>query len=125
MLCFAETRVADRDSVYIFWRLDLAAAFRVSLRRVPCSANGKLSKMIFMRDGSANPPPATARCAGADRSGSPQRPPSPPTVRSPILQGIVVLPGISGRVLNTVEIALLRDIAICEFRVSFRGTPAY
>jgi hypothetical protein len=42
-----------------------------------------------------------------------------------ISQGAVVLGGISGRVLNTVEIAPRCNIAICEFHVSFRGTPAY
>jgi hypothetical protein len=32
---------------------------------------------------------------------------------------------ISGRVLSRDEIAPLCNIAICEFRVSFRGSPAY
>jgi hypothetical protein len=80
--------------------------------------------MIFLPEVAPGDPRCREVLRGCPR-GSLHAVPGAPAGYSSILQGFVALPGISGRVLNTVEIALLRDIAICEFRVSFRGTPAY
>jgi hypothetical protein len=81
--------------------------------------------MIFVSEGAPSVPLAVARSVGAERRGLPDLVPESPAAHPLISQGVVVQPGISGRVLSRDEIALLRDIAICEFRVSFRGTPAY
>jgi hypothetical protein len=81
--------------------------------------------MIVLPKVAPGAPLAFARSIGADHRGSPLGPSSSPASRRSISQGVVVLRGISGRVLNSVEIAPRCNIAICEFRVSFRGTPAY
>jgi len=81
--------------------------------------------MIFLPKVVPGAPLAFARSVGADPRGWPLGSLSSTAAHRPISQGVVALWGISGRVLNTVEIAPRCNIAICEFRVSFRGTPAY
>jgi hypothetical protein len=81
--------------------------------------------MTFLPEG---PPQGSTRRREVSRGwlgGSPLGPSSSTAAHLAISQGAVVLGGISGRVLNTVEIAPRCNIAICEFHVSFRGTPAY
>ena len=94
-------------------------------RCVAWTANDKTGNMIFLLEGALDSH-CRREVRRADRSDSLSGdPPSSPAVRRSILQRIVALPGISGRVLNTVEIAPGWNIAICEFHVSFRGAPAY
>jgi hypothetical protein len=81
--------------------------------------------MIFLREVAPGAPFVVARSPGADASGSLHAVPGSTTAHRPISQGVMALWGISGRVLNTVEIAPRCNIAICEFHVSFRGSPAY
>ena len=80
---------------------------------------------IFFSEGGPAARLAVARFAVAAHSGSLLGLSSFATGRRPISQGVMVQLGISGRVLNTVEIAPRCNIAICEFGVSFRGAPAY
>lgn len=83
------------------------------------------SSTVFSREATPEAHLGVPRSAGAGHRGLLHLVPGPPAAHSLISQGVVVLPGISGRVLNTVEIAPRCNIAICEFRVSFRGSPAY
>jgi len=81
--------------------------------------------MNFLGEGSPELPLVVAGPTGADPRGSLDALPGSRAAPRSIWQGVMVVRGISGRVLNTVEIAPRCNIAICEFRVSFRGAPAY
>jgi hypothetical protein len=69
--------------------------------------------MIFLAEGSSRAPLAVPRSAGANPRGTLYALPGSPAAHPSISQGVVVLRGISGRVLNTVEIAPVCNIAIC------------